>query len=150
MVMYLVKIVKFCDATLERVLNEVKLKIFKAEFLKKAPLVGELDFDIMKAYEIKITKRLSTKSKCEDVQTKPSISNNDLDIINLRKENEKILRFNKDFTKTFEKLLKEKRSLESEKLKLLSKINDLEIEVKKLINDKEEVEPCKKYEVLTK
>ncbi|GJS51321.1 hypothetical protein Tco_0624683 [Tanacetum coccineum] len=58
MVMYLVKIVKFCDATLERVLNEVKLKIFKAEFLKKAPLVGELDFDIMKAYEIKITKRL--------------------------------------------------------------------------------------------
>ncbi|GKB61139.1 hypothetical protein Tco_0917325 [Tanacetum coccineum] len=49
----------------------------------------------------------------QEVQTKPSISNNDLDIIDLQKENEELLRFNKDFTKTFEKLLKEKRSLES-------------------------------------
>ncbi|GJS15757.1 hypothetical protein Tco_0410229 [Tanacetum coccineum] len=31
-VMYLVEIVKFCDATLERVLKEVKLKIFETEF----------------------------------------------------------------------------------------------------------------------
>ncbi|GJQ97812.1 hypothetical protein Tco_0008951 [Tanacetum coccineum] len=72
----------------------------------------------------------------KEVQTKPSTSNNDLDIIYLKKENEKLLRFNNDFTKTFEKLLKEKRSLESEKSQLLSKINDLEIEVKKLVNDK--------------
>ncbi|GJT82595.1 retrovirus-related pol polyprotein from transposon TNT 1-94 [Tanacetum coccineum] len=86
----------------------------------------------------------------QEVQPKPSISNNDLDIIDLQKENEKLLRFNKDFTKTFKKLLKEERSLESEKSKLLSKINDLEIEVKKLVNDKEVVEPYKKCEVLTK
>ncbi|GJR57845.1 hypothetical protein Tco_1500007 [Tanacetum coccineum] len=58
MVMYLVEIVKFCDATLERVLNEVKIKIFETGFLKKAPLLGELDLDIMKAYEREITKRL--------------------------------------------------------------------------------------------
>ncbi|GKD60801.1 hypothetical protein Tco_1298310 [Tanacetum coccineum] len=31
----------FCDATLERVLKEVKLKIFETEFLKKAPLLDE-------------------------------------------------------------------------------------------------------------
>ncbi|GJX91931.1 hypothetical protein Tco_0345257 [Tanacetum coccineum] len=38
-VMDLINISKFCDATLERVLKEVKLKIFKTEFLKKAPLL---------------------------------------------------------------------------------------------------------------
>nr|GFD16605.1 hypothetical protein [Tanacetum cinerariifolium] len=38
-VMYLVEIVKFCDATLEQVLKEVKLKIFETEFLKKPPLL---------------------------------------------------------------------------------------------------------------
>ncbi|GJS08363.1 retrovirus-related pol polyprotein from transposon TNT 1-94 [Tanacetum coccineum] len=72
------------------------------------------------------------------------------DIIDLQKENEELLNFNKNFAKTFEKLLKEKRSLESENSKLLSRINDLEIEVKKLANDKEVIEPCKKCEVLTK
>ncbi|GKC70674.1 hypothetical protein Tco_1116557 [Tanacetum coccineum] len=36
MVMYLVEIVKLCDATLERVLKEVKLKIFETKFWKKA------------------------------------------------------------------------------------------------------------------
>nr|GEU97181.1 leucine-rich repeat-containing protein [Tanacetum cinerariifolium] len=56
-VMYLVKIVKFCDATLERVWKEVKLKIFQNEFWKKPPLLGELDLDIMKSYEREITKR---------------------------------------------------------------------------------------------
>ncbi|GJS35088.1 hypothetical protein Tco_0533470 [Tanacetum coccineum] len=56
--MNLVEIVKFCDDTLERVLKEVKLKIFETEFLKKAYLLGELDLDIMKAYEREITKRL--------------------------------------------------------------------------------------------
>ncbi|GJV09653.1 hypothetical protein Tco_1351194 [Tanacetum coccineum] len=50
-VMYLVEIVKFCDATLEKVLKEVKLGIFQNEFGKKVPLLGELDLDIMKAYE---------------------------------------------------------------------------------------------------
>nr|GEU85341.1 hypothetical protein [Tanacetum cinerariifolium] len=40
-VMYLAKIVKFCNATLERVLNEVKLRIFNIKFLKKAPLLEE-------------------------------------------------------------------------------------------------------------
>ncbi|GJY83537.1 retrovirus-related pol polyprotein from transposon TNT 1-94 [Tanacetum coccineum] len=50
----------------------------------------------------------------QEVQPNPSISNNDLDIVNLQKENEELLKFNKDFTKTFKKLLKEKRSLENE------------------------------------
>nr|GEW31437.1 hypothetical protein [Tanacetum cinerariifolium] len=54
----LVEIVKFYDAMLERVLKEVKMKIFETEFLKKAPLLGELDLDIMKAYEREIKKRL--------------------------------------------------------------------------------------------
>ncbi|GJW74306.1 hypothetical protein Tco_0133676 [Tanacetum coccineum] len=56
--MNLVKNVKFCDATLERVLKEVKLKIFKTEFLKKALLMGDLDLKIMKMYEREIMKRL--------------------------------------------------------------------------------------------
>ncbi|GJW20173.1 hypothetical protein Tco_0030795 [Tanacetum coccineum] len=51
-VMYLVEIVKFCYAMLERVLNEVKLKIFEIEFLKKDPLLVDLDLDIMKAYRL--------------------------------------------------------------------------------------------------
>ncbi|GKD55713.1 hypothetical protein Tco_1289100, partial [Tanacetum coccineum] len=57
-VMYLVEIIKFRDAMLEIVLNEVKLKIFETEFLKKAPLLAGLDLYIMKAYEREITKRL--------------------------------------------------------------------------------------------
>ncbi|GJY54424.1 retrotransposon protein, partial [Tanacetum coccineum] len=73
----------------------------------------------------------------QEVVSKPSSSNYDLNIIDLQKENEEILRFNKDFTKTFEKLLKQKRTLEDKNLKLSSKINDLEIKVKKLANDKE-------------
>ncbi|GJS38119.1 retrovirus-related pol polyprotein from transposon 17.6 [Tanacetum coccineum] len=56
----------------------------------------------------------------QEVVSKPSSSN-----IDLQKENEELLRFNKDFTKTFEKLLKEKRSLENENSKLSSKISDL-------------------------
>ncbi|GJW00618.1 hypothetical protein Tco_1555869 [Tanacetum coccineum] len=39
-------------------LKEVKLKIFETEFWKKAPLLGELDLDIMKAFEREISKRL--------------------------------------------------------------------------------------------
>ncbi|GKE25184.1 protein CHUP1, chloroplastic, partial [Tanacetum coccineum] len=63
--------------------------------------------------------------------------------IDSQEENEELLKFNKDFTKTFEKLLKEKRALEDKNSKLSSKINYLEIEVKKLVN-KEVVEPCLK------
>ncbi|GKA25042.1 hypothetical protein Tco_0711075 [Tanacetum coccineum] len=40
-VMYLVETAKFCDATLEKVLKEVKLRIFQTEFWKKPPLLGE-------------------------------------------------------------------------------------------------------------
>ncbi|GJZ60923.1 hypothetical protein Tco_0617060 [Tanacetum coccineum] len=60
--MDLVEIIKFCD-TLERVLKEVKLKIFESGFLKKAPLLGELDLDKMKAYEREITKRLNHRKQ---------------------------------------------------------------------------------------
>nr|GEZ07453.1 hypothetical protein [Tanacetum cinerariifolium] len=58
-VLYLVEIVKFCDATLEKVLNEVKLRMFESQMLKKPPLLSDLDQDIMKAYEREIFKRLS-------------------------------------------------------------------------------------------
>ncbi|GJW94890.1 hypothetical protein Tco_0174562, partial [Tanacetum coccineum] len=58
-VMYLVEIVKFCDATLEKVLKGVKLRMFESKFLKKLPLLGNLDQDIMKAYEREISMRLS-------------------------------------------------------------------------------------------
>ncbi|GJR30826.1 retrovirus-related pol polyprotein from transposon TNT 1-94 [Tanacetum coccineum] len=57
-VMYLVEIVKFCDATLEKVLKEVKLKTFQSEPWRKPPLLGELDRDILRALEREITKRL--------------------------------------------------------------------------------------------
>nr|GEV21710.1 hypothetical protein [Tanacetum cinerariifolium] len=57
-VMDFFEIVKLCDATLERVLKKVKLKIFKTGFLKKASLLGELDLKIMNTYEKEITKCL--------------------------------------------------------------------------------------------
>ncbi|GJS44261.1 hypothetical protein Tco_0569304 [Tanacetum coccineum] len=69
----------------------------------------------------------------QKVHPKPSISINELDIFDLQKENEELLRFNKDFTKTFKKLLKEKCSLESEKSKLLSRVNELDLEVKNVV-----------------
>ncbi|GJU72577.1 hypothetical protein Tco_1263982, partial [Tanacetum coccineum] len=62
-VMYLVEIVKFCDATLEKVLNEVKLRMIENKFLKKPPLVSDLDQDIMKAYEREISNRLSHRQQ---------------------------------------------------------------------------------------
>ncbi|GJR50089.1 zf-CCHC domain-containing protein [Tanacetum coccineum] len=86
----------------------------------------------------------------QEVVSKLSSSNIDLNIIDLQKENEELLKFNKDFTKTIEKLLKEKWALKNENSKLSNKINDLEIEVKKLASNKEVVEPCKNCDVLTK
>ncbi|GJT14218.1 integrase, catalytic region, zinc finger, CCHC-type containing protein [Tanacetum coccineum] len=56
--MYLAQIIKFCDATLERALKEVKLKIFKSEPWKKPPMYGELDLDILKEFKREISKRL--------------------------------------------------------------------------------------------
>ncbi|GJS53248.1 retrotransposon protein [Tanacetum coccineum] len=69
--------------------------------------------------------------------------------IDSQEENEELLRFNKDFAKTFEKLLKEKCTLEDKNSKLLSKISDVEFEVKKVVNDKDVVEPCQKCVELT-
>ncbi|GJY02256.1 hypothetical protein Tco_0360408 [Tanacetum coccineum] len=57
------EIVKFCDATLENVLKEVKLKIFQSEPWRKPPLLGELDRDILRAFEREITKRLSHREQ---------------------------------------------------------------------------------------
>ncbi|GJU90584.1 retrovirus-related pol polyprotein from transposon TNT 1-94 [Tanacetum coccineum] len=57
-VMYLAESVKLCDTTIERVLKEVKLKIFEYEPWKKPPLLGELDLDILKAFEREIRNRL--------------------------------------------------------------------------------------------
>ncbi|GJW64939.1 zf-CCHC domain-containing protein [Tanacetum coccineum] len=86
----------------------------------------------------------------QEVLSKPSSYNIDLNIVDLKKENEELLKFNQDFTKTFEKLLKEKHFLENKNSKLSSKIDDLEIEVKKLAYNKEVIEPCKTCDVLTK
>nr|GEU34993.1 hypothetical protein [Tanacetum cinerariifolium] len=49
---------KFCNATIEKVHKEVKVKIFETKFLKKAPLLRNLDLKIMKAYEQEIGKCL--------------------------------------------------------------------------------------------
>nr|GEY36005.1 hypothetical protein [Tanacetum cinerariifolium] len=87
--------------------------------------------------------------KSQEVVSKPSSSNYNLNIIDLKKKNEEHLRFNKDFAKTFEKLLNEKRSLESKNSKLVSKINDTLFKVKKLVIDQEVVEPCQKCAELT-
>ncbi|GJT27112.1 hypothetical protein Tco_0907387 [Tanacetum coccineum] len=57
-VMYLIEIVKFCDARLEKVLKEVKLKIFQSEPWRKSPLLGELDHGILRAFEREINKEL--------------------------------------------------------------------------------------------
>ncbi|GJY84233.1 hypothetical protein Tco_0497609, partial [Tanacetum coccineum] len=56
-------IVKFCDATLEKVLKEVNLKIFQSEPWRKPPLLGELHHDILRAFKREITKRLSHREK---------------------------------------------------------------------------------------
>nr|GFB71247.1 hypothetical protein [Tanacetum cinerariifolium] len=57
-VMYLLEIVNFCNATLEKVLKEVKLNIFQSEPWRNPPLLGELDRDIMRVFKREITKRL--------------------------------------------------------------------------------------------
>ncbi|GKD18494.1 hypothetical protein Tco_1207652 [Tanacetum coccineum] len=44
----------------------------------------------------------------QEVQPNPSTSNNDSNISNLQKENQELLKFTKDFSKTYEKLLQEK------------------------------------------
>ncbi|GJR85090.1 hypothetical protein Tco_0209101 [Tanacetum coccineum] len=62
-VMYLTEIVRFCDAILEKVLKEVKLKIFQSEPWRKPPLLGELDHNILRAFEREITKRLSHREQ---------------------------------------------------------------------------------------
>ncbi|GKB07537.1 hypothetical protein Tco_0835821 [Tanacetum coccineum] len=62
-VMYLVEIVKFCVAALEKVLNEVKIRIFESRFWKKPPPLSELDLDIMRAFEREISKHLSHRQK---------------------------------------------------------------------------------------
>ncbi|GKE62295.1 hypothetical protein Tco_1512662 [Tanacetum coccineum] len=63
MIMDLVDISKFYDATLEKVLKEVKLKIFETEFRMKTPLLGKLDLKIIKAYEREIMNRLNLRKQ---------------------------------------------------------------------------------------
>ncbi|GJV67119.1 retrovirus-related pol polyprotein from transposon TNT 1-94 [Tanacetum coccineum] len=49
----------------------------------------------------------------QEVHPKPSTSNSNVNLHELQKENEELLKFHNDFAKTFEKLLKEKCSLKS-------------------------------------
>ncbi|GKA97357.1 hypothetical protein Tco_0825251 [Tanacetum coccineum] len=85
----------------------------------------------------------------QEVQPNPSIFNNDSNIINLQKDNEELLKFSKDFSKTYEKLLQEECALEKEHSKLFRKINELELEVKKLVSNEEVIKPCQKCVELT-
>ncbi|GKC78860.1 zf-CCHC domain-containing protein, partial [Tanacetum coccineum] len=87
------------------------------------------------------------EKKSQEVVSKPYSSNYDLNIIDLQKENEELLKFNTDFTKTFKRKPCSRKDKNSN---LSSKINDLEIKVKKLENDKVVVEPCKTCDALTK
>ncbi|GJU46430.1 hypothetical protein Tco_1203696 [Tanacetum coccineum] len=57
-VMHLSEISKFCDATLEKVLQEVGMMMYRSEVQKIPPRFGELNLDIMKAYKREIQKRL--------------------------------------------------------------------------------------------
>ncbi|GJW82409.1 hypothetical protein Tco_0146384 [Tanacetum coccineum] len=84
----------------------------------------------------------------QEVLSKQYSSKNDLEIIDLQKENEELLKFSKDFAKTYEKLLQEKCAFGKEHSKIFSKVNELELEVKKLAKSKEVAEPCKKCDVL--
>ncbi|GJX18028.1 hypothetical protein Tco_0218860 [Tanacetum coccineum] len=63
MIMDLVDISKFYDATLEKVLKEVKLKIFETKFRMKTPLLGKLNLKIIKAYEREIVNRLNLRKQ---------------------------------------------------------------------------------------
>ncbi|GJX66252.1 hypothetical protein Tco_0300595 [Tanacetum coccineum] len=113
--------------------------------LEKAA-VKTLETKVVKAPSQRKHATIAALKSISLVVSKPSSSNYDLNYIDLQKENEELLKFNKDFTK---KLLKEKCSLENENSKLSCKINDLELEVKKLVNNKEVVEPCQKCVELT-
>ncbi|GJZ24273.1 UBN2 domain-containing protein [Tanacetum coccineum] len=53
----------------------------------------------------------------QEVVSKPSSFDYNLNYIDLQKVNEELLKFKQEFTRTFEKLLKEKRSLENENSK---------------------------------
>ncbi|GKC73127.1 hypothetical protein Tco_1119010 [Tanacetum coccineum] len=57
-IMNLTEIPKFCDATLEKVLKEVSLKIVESCYKLKTPSLVDLDKMIMEAFEIEIKKRL--------------------------------------------------------------------------------------------
>ncbi|GJS70673.1 hypothetical protein Tco_0703514 [Tanacetum coccineum] len=59
----LVDIPKFCDATMEKVLKEVKLNIFETEFKMKTPFLGDLDLKMMKVYEREIEKHLKHRKQ---------------------------------------------------------------------------------------
>ncbi|GKB42433.1 hypothetical protein Tco_0887375 [Tanacetum coccineum] len=78
----------------------------------------------------------------QKVQPNPSTYHNDLNIINLQKENRELLKFSIDFFKTYEKLLQEKHALEKKHSNLVSKANELEFDVKELERNKEVIEPC--------
>ena len=67
----------------------------------------------------------------------------------MQEENEKLVKFNNDFRKTYENILKEKRILEQEHVKFNERIYELEREVKILKHHKEVIKPCKRCEELT-
>ncbi|GJW62197.1 hypothetical protein Tco_0111532 [Tanacetum coccineum] len=62
-IMGLTEIPKFCDATLEKVLKEVKLKIVESQYKLKTLVLGNLDFKIMQTFEREIEKHLKHRRK---------------------------------------------------------------------------------------
>ncbi|GKC00106.1 hypothetical protein Tco_0986242 [Tanacetum coccineum] len=143
----------FWKARFETYVKAKVTAIEKAKELATLPL-DELIANL-KVYEMVLdnngvaSKTIKEKGSQEE-QPNPSISNNDVDIVDLKKENGELLKFNQDFSKTYEILLQEKRALEKEHSKLFYKVNELKLEVKKLARSKEVVKPCKKCVILTK
>ncbi|GKD74684.1 hypothetical protein Tco_1332966, partial [Tanacetum coccineum] len=108
--MNMVEIVKFCDATLERVLKEFKLKIFETKFLKKASLLGELNLDKMKAYDREITKRLRHRGhvrRCESFMNGrpilPPMRRHDVESLTSGSKDEEYVIAVRDFNKFFKR-----------------------------------------------
>ncbi|GJY44660.1 putative reverse transcriptase domain-containing protein [Tanacetum coccineum] len=62
------EIPKFCDATLEKVLNEVSVIVCVARYKLKDPPLGELDKDIMELFETEIKKRLKHQRQMRRVK----------------------------------------------------------------------------------
>ncbi|GJW98917.1 hypothetical protein Tco_0180725, partial [Tanacetum coccineum] len=69
--MDLEELAKFCDATLENMLKEVKMKIFKTEFIKKTPLLESiLHFRLLLGEVVGCDQKIEAAGSVKDVTNK--------------------------------------------------------------------------------